>query len=302
MAVAEGSSELMSLPTPRGPGTPFIPLFDEQTGEARLPSAFAQLYSGWPLLPSTDHPYVYANFVTSHDGRVSFNVPKHMGGGDISRYNVHDRWLMGLLRSRADAILIGGSSLGNAGNHIWTPDAVFGEDRAAWLDLRQQEGRSPTPMTVIMTRSGTVTALNAPTFQTPGLRVLLATTRGGVAAATELLRRAPHVEVYAPDNTLDIQQLMRHLHRDYAVNTLLCEGGPQVYGSLHAAGMINDEFVTLSPILVGNTPEERRPSMVEGIAFPYEQPPQSKLLSVHRSGDYLFLHSRYDYSSRPCVT
>ncbi|MBA3944286.1 MAG: dihydrofolate reductase family protein [Herpetosiphonaceae bacterium] len=261
-----------------------------------LPPTFAKLYSSWPLLPPAGCPYVYANFVMSRDGRVSFNIPRHMGGGDVSRRNVHDRWLMGLLRARADAVLIGGSSLANAGNHIWTPDAVFTEDSAAWQTLREQEGRSRTPMTVIMTRSGTVTALDAPTFRTPGLRVLLATTRAGVQAAAELLHCAPHVEVYAPDDTLDMEQLLRQLHRNYGVNTLLCEGGPQVYGSLHAAGMVNDEFVTLSPILIGNSPKEPRPSLVEGIAFSPEQPPQSKLLSLHRSGDYLFLHSRYDPS------
>jgi hypothetical protein len=62
-----------------------------------------------------------------------------------------------------------------------------------------------------------------------------------------------------------------------------------------AAGQIDDEFLTLSPIVVGNRPHgagSPRPSLVEGVAFSPERPPTSRLLSVRHYESYLFLRSR----------
>jgi riboflavin biosynthesis pyrimidine reductase len=66
-----------------------------------------------------------------------------------------------------------------------------------------------------------------------------------------------------------------------------------VYGALLQAGVVDDEFITLSPLVVGASGDRARPSLVEGVAFDPDTPPRSRLLSVRRSGDYLFLHSRY---------
>ena len=54
----------------------------------------------------------------------------------------------------------------------------------------------------------------------------------------------------------------------YGVATVLCEGGPRAYGSLLAAGCLDDESLTLSPAVIGATPDRPRPSLVEGVAFP----------------------------------
>ena len=72
------------------------------------------------------------------------------------------------------------------------------------------------------------------------------------------------------------------------------EAGPQVHGALIADGLIDDAFLTLSPIMVGETEAQTRPSLVEGVAFGWEAPPQMRLLSLHRNGSYLYLHSRYE--------
>ncbi len=92
---------------PGGPGSPFVCLFDDQGHVGLdLPPAFQSIYGRWLLPASTGRPYTYVNFVTSRDGRVSFNEPGKRSGGPISGYSPHDRWLMGLLRARADAVLL----------------------------------------------------------------------------------------------------------------------------------------------------------------------------------------------------
>lgn len=278
---------------PRGPGAPFIPLFDEQIGAGNpLPVSFAEIYSAWPLPSATDRPFVYSNFVMSHDGRISFNEPGHLGGGDISRRDAHDRWLMGLLRSRADAVLVGGSSIAAAGNHVWTSGAVFPEDAAAFAALRAHESRARAPLLVVLTRSGTVPE-HAPALDDPDLPVLVVTTSDGLARARRTLGPRDWVRYLDTGAQLELATMMRALRHDYGVAHLLCEGGPQINGSLIKAGVIDDAFVTISPIVVGRDEQHDRPSVVESVAFGYDAPPQLTLLSAHRHGSYLYLHSRY---------
>jgi riboflavin biosynthesis pyrimidine reductase len=280
-----------------GPGAPFITLFDEQEQiGTTLPDAFQQMYSSWPLPASnSDRPFTYVNFVMSHDGRVSFNEPGHGGGGDISRRDRHDRWLMGLLRARADAVLVGGSSIVAAGNHIWTPQAVFHEDKHAWEMLRAGEERAPVPLLVVLTRSGEVPE-HAPALDNPDLPVLLATTNAGQQRARAVLGERAWVRYVVTGDRLEQRAVMQQLRAE-GVQTLLCEGGPQIYASLLRDELIDDAFVTVSPIIVGADHEHERPSLVEGVAFPADQPPQLRLLSVHRHGSYVYLHSRYQHST-----
>lgn len=276
-----------------GPGEPFTTLFDEQAHNgAMLPHPFQGVYGAWPLpAPRQDRPFTYVNFVMSHDGRVSFNEPGHLGGGDISRRDPHDRWLMGLLRARADAVLVGGTSIAAAGNHVWTPDAVFPEDNAAFRALREQEDRAPVPLLVVLTRSGTVPQ-HAPALDNPSLPVLVATTTHGMQYARGILGERHWVRYFTTGAALDQHAVMHHLRLE-GIRTLLSEAGPQLYASLLRDNLIDDAFVTISPIMVGEDNDRRRPSLIEGVAFDVRQPPELRLLSVHRHGSYLYLHSRY---------
>lgn len=62
-----------------------------------------------------------------------------------------------------------------------------------------------------------------------------------------------------PDGWVDPLALLRSL-RGEGIRALLCEGGPKLHGSLLAAGVVDDLFVTIAPKLVGG----EAPSMVEG--------------------------------------
>ena len=280
---------------PGGPGGPFICLFDDQGNEGLdLPPAFQSIYGRWLLPNSTGHPYTYVNFVTSRDGRVSFNEPGKRSGGPISGYSPHDRWLMGLLRARADAALLGASTLDLAPRHTWTAQAIFADDAMAWEDLRQAEGRQPVPLHVIVTRSGTIRS-QSPVLEDPTVPVLIAAPDEGIQRVRERVGDAPNVAYLATGERIDYRRLLHELHRSYGIRTLLSEAGPQVYGALVEAGVVDDEFLTLSPILVGNSPDRPRPGLVEGIAFDPEKAPHSRLLSLHRSEDFLFLRSRYGF-------
>src|ERR1051326_8012518 len=102
---------------------PIRTLFDRTTGAARLPEDLKRLYGGDLQFPPAfkDRPYVIGNFVSTLDGIVSFRIPGKSGGGEISGHNEQDRFIMGLLRASADAVMIGSGTLhATAPGHLWT--------------------------------------------------------------------------------------------------------------------------------------------------------------------------------------
>lgn len=278
-----------------GPGAPFETLFDEQPAIGQpLDAAFGSIYGRWALPEVGERPYTYINFVTSRDGRVSFNEPGKSSGGPISGNSRHDRWLMALLRARADAVLIGASALAYAPRQTWSAGAIFPDDEQTWKELRQVERRAPLPLHVVVTRSGEVRA-ESPVITDPNVPALIVSTDAGIRKVREQIGEAPNVALLELGASIDYQRLGLVLAHEHHIRTLLSEAGPQVYAALLQAGVVHDEFITLSPIIVGSSSEKPRPGLAEGVAFAPDEPPRSRLLSVRRAGDLLFLHSRYQY-------
>lgn len=272
--------------------TPFTMLFDDAGGGDGLPEDLRSVYGGDWTLPAT-RPYVYANFAVSRDGRVSFALPGQLGGGEVSGFNPHDRWLMGLLRARADAVMVGDGTLRLEPDHLWTCEYIS-PDEPAFPALRRLEGRRTYPLLVVLSLEGMLDA-HAAAMQTGGLHVLVATTARGAERA-QGLSPAARLEVLALGETsVDLRRLVAVLAADYGVRTLLCEGGPRAYGALLAAGVVDEEFVTLCPLVIGNDAASPRPGLVEGAAFTPETAPRSQLLSLRRAGEHLFLRSSYRY-------
>jgi riboflavin biosynthesis pyrimidine reductase len=65
----------------------------------------------------------------------------------------------------------------------------------------------------------------------------------------EIGRRLVVVEGGA-DGRADLPSLLRSL-RDEGVEAVLCEGGPTLHGSLQAAGLVDELFLTIAPKLSG---------------------------------------------------
>jgi riboflavin biosynthesis pyrimidine reductase len=285
----------MNMATWIGPGSPFQTLFSAAGEDGIALGGGAQtIYGEWVLPGFEDRPYVYVNFVTSRDGRVSFNIPGAFGGGAVSRNNVHDQWLMGLLRARADAIMVGDNTLKLEPEHIWTAETIFPGDAAGFSAIRQIEGRQAQPLQVFVSANGTIPE-HAAVLRVPALRIVIATTETGAGNALKHLGVRHNIDILAcGDEQVDFHLLYDLLWSRYQVRSLLCEGGPRLYGSILRAGAIDEEFVTLSPIVIGNVSGvQERPGLVEGTAFSPNDAPVSTLLSVRKAGDYLFLRSRY---------
>lgn len=279
------------------PGAPYALLFEDDPGTGTgMPATIRAIYGGDWRLPTapTRRPYTFTNFVISHDGRISFDEPLRAGSGEVSRHAPHDRWLMALLRTRADAIITGAATLRVSQRHRWTHWSPFPQAQELFTALRSAEGRTPLPMLVILSASGDLPA-DAPALHVPGQELLIATTTEGAARAQSLLGTRPMLHyAVASGSRVDLATLLTELRTHYGISSLLSEGGAHVYGELLAQNLIDEIFTTISPLIIGNRPHPAtpRPSLVEGIAFDPDTPPRLRLMSLRRHGDYLFQRAR----------
>src|SRR5947207_2274196 len=70
---------------------------------------------------------------------------------------------------------------------------------------------------------------------------------------------------------------------------VLCEGGPTLLGHFLARGLLQELFLTFSPVIAGRSEGSSRPSFVAGMEFMHTELVPAALLSARRSGSHLFL-------------
>jgi riboflavin biosynthesis pyrimidine reductase len=70
---------------------------------------------------------------------------------------------------------------------------------------------------------------------------------------------------------------------------VLSEGGPTVVGQLLERGLVDELFLTISPVLLGRTRAEGRPGLVEGADLLGMGTPPAEIISVRKHRSHLFL-------------
>jgi riboflavin biosynthesis pyrimidine reductase len=282
---------------------PFRPLFRQGTAGAAslpLPPSLQSLYGELSFPSPADRPYVISNFVSTLDGVVSLGIPGKSGGGEISGFNQHDRALMGLLRAATEAVVVGAGTLRAVTGHVWTAEHVFPELRAAFQALRFGLGYGPTPLNVILSRSGQLD-LSSPVFASGQVRVLVVTTRAGAASLGALPLPASvtvRVATETHDGRVTAGAVLAEVSECLG-NTaprVLLEGGPRVMGDFFAEQRIDELFLTLAPQVVGRADDglAERPGLVAGRLLAPAQPAWATLSSVHQADNHLFL--RYHFA------
>jgi len=262
---------------------PFEVLYEaDALPEYTLPADLKHLYGRLGF----SAPVVYSNFVASMDGVVTLGSKPSAGSVISGKYSA-DRFLMGLLRACADAVVIGAGTLRATPGHLWTPSHVFPELATEFIALRSALGRSASPPLVVLTTSGKLD------FAHPALvkGAIVITTTSGAKQIGDRLPPACELIAMGKGEALDLRQAIGEL-RNRGLDVLLTEGGPHVMGELLERGLLDDVFLTISPVVAGRG-EERRLGMVEGFELLPGKGAWSKLLSARRHGDYLFLRYRF---------
>lgn len=233
---------------------------------------------------------VYSNFVASLDGVVTLGA-KPSAGSIISAKYPADRFLMGLLRACADAVLIGAGTLRETPGHLWTPAHVYPDLKTEFLALRSALGRSTEPQLVVVTGSGKLDPSH------PALvkgAIVMTTAEGARAIGNRLPKTC---EVVALGKRLDLGKVLADL-RSRRLDVVLTEGGPHLIGQLIEAGLLDEAFLTVSPVIAGRM-DDKRLGMVEGVELLPGHGAWSRLSSVRRHADYLFLRYQVRIGARP---
>jgi riboflavin biosynthesis pyrimidine reductase len=232
---------------------------------------------------------VYSNFVETVDGVVTLGS-RPSAGSDISGRNHADRFLMGLLRAFADAVLVGAGTLRATPGHHWTPEHVYPDLTEAFADLRLELGRRPRPRLVLLTASGDVEVSHPAVI---GGATIVTTSTGAEHLRERLPDSCDLIEIGASGH-VDVARAIDELRRR-GYEAILTEGGPHVMGELIGRDLLDEAFVTISPVIAGRDGEPRL-GMVAGAELLPGRGLWTKLLSARRHGDFLFL--RYGLKDR----
>jgi riboflavin biosynthesis pyrimidine reductase len=259
----------------------------------RLPSDLRDRYDGdLSVALRPDRPIVIANFVSTIDGVVAFDVDGSSGGGEVSGFFDPDRFVMGMLRAMADVVLVGAGTVRAAPTHEWTPRRVHPASAALYAAWRNRMGiASLQPTTIVATASGSLDP-HHPGLSAPDVPVIFATTDAG---AERLRAGGPTpnatIEIAGTGGPVAATRLVE-IAATTGARLVLCEGGPHLIGDLLLAGLLDELFLTVAPQLAGRNEATRRLALVEGAAFDIGMAPWAELGSVRRSGNHLFVRYR----------
>jgi riboflavin-specific deaminase-like protein len=261
-----------------------------------LPSGLNDLYNGNLTIDESpaERPFVIANFVSTLDGVVSYAMKGHAEGSTISGSDPADRFIMGLLRASADAIMVGARTVQDSSpQSLWIPEYTYPEAKGLYAEYRLKVLHKPLyPLLVIVSGSGKL-ELERAVFQTPGVRTIVMTTAEGndalLRAGAAKLSTVQVQVLDAKDGALAPQAMLRSLYAEHGIRRLLHEGGPTLFGQFMASEAVDELFLTVSPQIAGRTAAAMRPALVEGTEFTPESAPWFQLLSVKQSADHLYL-------------
>jgi riboflavin biosynthesis pyrimidine reductase len=179
--------------------------------------------------------WLRANFVTSADGAA------YVEGRSGGLSSPGDMRLFGILRVLADVVLVGA---GTARTEEYKP----ARRRDALARLR--EGRPPTPPIALVTGSLELD-LAAPLFTEapPDARTIVITSGASPAGRRAEVAKVADV-IVAGETEVDLAEAVGELAKR-GLARVICEGGPHLFGSLAAAGLLDELSLTVSPILAG---------------------------------------------------
>jgi riboflavin biosynthesis pyrimidine reductase len=218
--------------------------------------AAAELLTDLGAAAGETRPHVFFNFVTTLDGRAALGGTTRPLGGPA------DLEMLLALRTAADAVLIG-------------PGTIRAEGYGRLVAL---ERRADTPPAVVISRSFDL-PWEAGLFAAEAQPVLIYTSASLDAAVPDV--PAP-VEVVALTECTPAAALADLRAR--GVRALLSEGGPTLFGGLLADGLVDELFLTVSPLLTG---DEDETGILAGARL--LDPARFRLRWVLRADDELFL-------------
>src|SRR5580700_8884912 len=195
---------------------------DLDCSEPFLPPGLRDLYDGDLTFCKSpaERPFVIANFVSTLDGVVSYEIKGQAGGSTISGSDPADRFIMGLLRASADAVMVGARTVSDSPpRSLWIPEYTFPDAKHLFTEYRIDVLHKPEyPLLVVVSGSGKL-ELERAIFRTPEVRTVVITTLAGKDALTQAgATKLPSLQIHALDSssgTIDPLAILRLLQAQH---------------------------------------------------------------------------------------
>ena len=190
-------------------------------------------------------------------------------------------------------VVIGSGTLADSPGGTWTPEQGYPPAADAFAELRRRIGRPPEVEVAVISGTGLVDPEH-PALAAGG--IVLTTAAGAARLAGKL----------PPDSIVDlgatIEPNAAHVALRARGHTLiLSEGGPHAIAPFLEARLVDELFLTISPLLAGRPAAETRLALVEGADLIPGGPLAGRLQSLRREHDHIFLRYELDRSGVPTV-
>ena len=269
------------------------------TGISHTNAKIQQVYGEFlfPELPK-NRTYTLGSFVQSIDGKIAF--PESPDGTLVAKGNrkdpngaLADYWILNLLRTVSDAVLIGSRTIARESEltgHIFDPDLI---------DYRIKCGKPEVPLHIIVTGTGIDFPLNHKIIKDPDIPVLIVTSNEGKSILAEnldpdfidlnhsagfcLTNTIKAVISIGENNSIDLAELMTFLKK-HGIDTMMIES-PTFLVSLMQKGLLDELYLNTSSIFIGGDAlsiGQNRPS------FSLGNHPSGRVISIHTHSDYFF--------------
>ncbi|MBY0371081.1 RibD family protein [bacterium] len=206
--------------------------------------------------------FVFSNLASSIDGKIATEDRGHFYLG-----TPEDRRQMQRLRRRADAVLLGASTLRSFKKPLLT------------------QGAKTQPWNVLVSSRLEGLSHRLPFFQSPKVRRLIFVSPAAPAALVKKFSALAEIVVLRKGPLSIAHQILRAC-ADRGIRNLLVEGGGGIMWEFARKNAIDEYHVTITPKIVGGA---GAPTMVDGEGFSPSQVLGLKLSSCRRVGDELYL-------------
>lgn len=219
-------------------------------------------------------PFVFVNIATTLDGKLA-PANRHF----VPFSSKRDQRLLLELRTTADAVMAGART-------VDLMPADLGPGPPHYRRMRLKNGLAEYNLRVVVSGAGTLDPHAVIFRHRFSPIIILASGRASDSRLRKLREVADEVAIFG-ERELDFESALRWLRKKWNVKCLLCEGGGKVNGALFRAGLVNQIYQTLCPLVFGG---DHAPTMADGPGVEnISQAARFRLKSVKRVAGELFL-------------
>ena len=185
--------------------------------------------------PDARRPACSLVFVQSADGNTGATNPSTLGGGETDKHLIYE----GLSRVAADAVMAGAGTAGGGRMifSVWHPELVR---------LRAALGEPRHPVQIVATMKG-IDLDREMLFNVPEIAIVLVTVRSCRMLMGQELSVRPWIKTVVMEDQHDLPSAFDQL-RSLGIRAISCIGGRTLAGGLIDAGLVQDVYLTTSPL------------------------------------------------------